>query len=348
MLAITAATVGFILVLLLMVYRSPVAAAIPLISVGVALALARAVIAALGQADLVEVSLFSVALTAAMTLGAGTDYAIFLVGRYHEGRRRGVAPAQALTAAYRAVAPVVIGSALTVSVALGSLVFAKVGSFRSAGIPCAIGVLTTMAAALTLTPALMRLAVTRGLLEPRPSVTARRWRRVGAIVARWPAPILVTAGGFTLLVALPLDGIHVGWNEPAGTPSATDSNRGYRSADRHFAANALLPDVVAVKADHDLRNPAGLIAIERISRQIMGVPGVRKVQSASRPDGTVPDQATLSGQAGVVGHQFTDTMDALTQRLKRVAELDSGLAQMQAAVERLGNGLRGGSAAWPT
>ncbi len=63
-------------------------------------------------------SLFSVALMAAMTLGAGTDYAIFLIGRYHEGRRRGVTPAQALTDAYRAVAPVVIGSALTVSVAL--------------------------------------------------------------------------------------------------------------------------------------------------------------------------------------------------------------------------------------
>jgi putative drug exporter of the RND superfamily len=344
MLGITAATIGLILLLLLVVYRSPVAASIPLISVGLALALARAVIAALGQADLVEVSLFSVALTAAMTLGAGTDYAIFLVGRYHEGRRRGVAPAQALTEAYRAVAPVVIGSALTVSVALGCLVFAKVGSFRSAGIPCAIGILATMAAALTLTPALMSLAVDRGLLEPRTSVTARRWRRVGTVVARWPGPILVTAGGFTLLVALPLHGMQVGWNEPAATPSTTDSNRGYSSADRHFADNSLLPDVVAVEADHNLRNPAGLIAIERITRQIMGVPGVRSVQSASRPDGKVPDQATVSGQAGVLGRQFGDTMDALTQRLRRVSELDSALAHMQAAVDRLGDGVRGFSA----
>jgi putative drug exporter of the RND superfamily len=105
---------------------------------------------------------------------------------------------------------------------------------------------------------------------------------------------------------------------------------------------------VAVKADHDLRNPSGLIAIERITRQIMAVPGVRKVQSASRPDGTVPDQATLSGQAGVLSRQFGDTMDALTQRLTRVAELDSGLNQMQAAVDQLGNGLRGGSAGLAT
>lgn len=344
MLGITAATIGLILLLLLLVYRSPVAAAIPLISVGLALALARAVVAALGQANVVEVSLFSVALMAAMTLGAGTDYAIFLVGRYHEGRRRGVEPAQALTQAYRSIAPVVIGSALTVSVALGCLVFAKVGSFRSAGLPCAIGILATMVAALTLTPALMKLAIRRGYLEPRPSTTARRWRRVGTTVARWPGPVLITALTLTLLVALPLLSMRVGFNEPAATPSSTDSNRGYASADRHFAANALLPDVVAVQADHDLRNPAGLIAIERVTRHIMAVPGVRAVQSASRPDGKVPEQATLSYQAGVLGRQFGDTMDSLTQRLKRVSELDGALAQTQLAVDGLGNGLRGGSA----
>lgn len=344
MLGITAATIGLILLLLLVVYRSPVAAAIPLISMGLALAVARAIVAALGQANVVEVSLFSVALMAAMTLGAGTDYAIFLVGRYHEARRNGVAPAQALTQAYRSIAPVVIGSALTVSVALACLVFAKVGSFRSAGLPCSIGILATMVAALTLTPALMSLAIRRGYLEPRPSRTARRWRRVGTSVARWPGPILVAALGLCLLVALPLAGMRVGFNEPAATPSSTDSNRGYASAGRHFAANSLLPDVIAIQADHDLRNPAGLIAIERITRHIMAVPGVRAVQSASRPDGTVPEQATLSYQAGVLGRQFGDTMDSLTQRLRRVSELDSALAQTQRAVDGLGNGLRGGSA----
>ena len=89
MLGITAATVALILLLLLIVYRSPVGAAIPLVSVGLALAVARPIVAALGDAGLAEMSLFSVALLAAMMLGAGTDYAIFLIGRYHEGRRRG-------------------------------------------------------------------------------------------------------------------------------------------------------------------------------------------------------------------------------------------------------------------
>ncbi len=343
MLGITAATVGLILLLLLVVYRSPVASAIPLTSVGLGLAVARPLVAVLGMSGLVEVSLFSVALMAAMTLGAGTDYAIFLLGRYHEGRRREVAPARALTDAYRSVAPVVIGSALTIAAALAALGFAEVGMFRSTGIPCAIAILVTMAAALTLTPALMSVAVRRGFLEPRPSTTARRWRRVGAVVARWPGPILITAGTLTSLAALPLAGMRVGWNEPAATPSSADSSRGYADADRHFAANSLLPEVVTVEADRDLRTPAGLIAVERITRQIMAIPGVRTVQSASRPDGRVPDQATLSYQAGLIGRQFGEAIDALTQRLGRISELDDALARTQSAVDGLGGGLRGGA-----
>ena len=105
MLHIIIATVGLILVLLLLVYRSPVGAAIPLMSVGAALAVARPIVAALGDAGLVEVSLFSVAMLAAMMLGAGTDYAIFLMGRYREGRGRGLPPDGSLLGAYRGRRP---------------------------------------------------------------------------------------------------------------------------------------------------------------------------------------------------------------------------------------------------
>ena len=341
MLLITAATVLVIMLLLLLVYRSAVAAAIPLISVGLALAVARPLVALLGEHGVVEVSLFSVALVAAMILGAGTDYAIFLIGRYHEGRRRGTEWAVALVDAYRGVAPVVIGSALTMAAALACLSLAKVGMFRSTGIPCAIGVLVGMAAALTLTPALIALAGRRGMLEPRRSVIARRWRRIGVVVARWPGPVLVVSGGLIAVLILPLAGMHTGWNEPAATPAGAESNDGYTAMAQHFPANRLLPDVVTVEADHDLRNPAGLIAVERITRQIMAIPGIRMVQSASRPAGTVPEEATLSYQAGLIGRQFGDDMDAVVQRFRRVGDLDAILSQMTGALDQLNRGMQG-------
>jgi RND superfamily putative drug exporter len=343
MLAITAATVMVIALLLLVVYRSPVAAAIPLISVGLALAVARLLVAALGNHGLVEVSLFTVALIAAMILGAGTDYAIFLIGRYHEGRRRGIDPAAALTAAYRGVAPVIIGSALTMAVALACLNLARVSMFRSVGIACAIGVLVGMLAALTLTPALIALAGGRGWLEPRRSIIARRWRRIGVIVARWPGPVFAASAGLIIILTLPVASMRTGWNEPSVTPAGAESSHGYAAVERHFPPNQLMPAVVTVEADHDLRNPTGLIAIERITRQLMAIPGVWMVQSASRPEGTVPDEATLAYQAGVLGKQLGDGIDSLTDRLARVGELDTILSQMSAAVDQLGGGMAGGA-----
>lgn len=341
MLGISAATVGLILLLLLIVYRSPVGAAIPLISVGLAMAVSRPIVAALGDAGLVEVSLFSVALLAAMLLGAGTDYAIFLIGRYHEGRRRRIEWGESLVNAYRGVAPVIAGSALTIAGALACLSMAQVGIFRSTGIPCAIGVLVAMLASLTLTPALIALAGRRGLLEPRRSRTTRRWRRIGVSVARWPAPILAASGALIVVAAIPLSGLQVGWNEPRATPATAESNRGYAAADRHFPANQLLPTVLTIAADHDIRNPAGLIAVERITGQLMAIPGVRLVQSASRPAGAVPDEATLSGQAGTIGRQLNDAFDGVADRLGRVSELDTALASMASAVDRLAGGLQG-------
>ena len=292
-----------------------------------------AVVAALGDAGLVEVSLFSVALLAAMMLGAGTDYAIFLIGRYHEGRRRGVPRNESLVDAYRGVASVIAGSALTIAAALACFNFARCRMLRSTGIPCAIGVLAAMLSSLTLTPALISLAGRLGWLEPRRSVITRRWRQIGC---SWhagqrrfsrPAPRdpRRSASAAALLI---------GWNEPAATPATAESSGGYAAADRHFPANHLLPTVVTVATDHDIRNPAGLIAVERITRGIMAIPGVRMVQSASRPAGTVPDEASLSGQAGVIGRQFNDTLDAVNERLGRVADLDAALASMTTAVGR--------------
>src|SRR4029453_3587301 len=116
---------------------------------------ARPIVAALGETGLVEVSLFSVALLAAMLLGAGTDYAIFLIGGYHEGRRSGTQWRDALVGACRGVAPVIAGSALTIAGALTCLSMAHVAVFRSTAIPCAIGALVAMLASVTLPPPLI-------------------------------------------------------------------------------------------------------------------------------------------------------------------------------------------------
>lgn len=343
MLLMTCMTVILIAILLFVVFRSVVTAAIPLMTVGLALGVARSIVSMLGEHDVFEVSIFSVALLSAMVLGGATDYAIFVIGRYHEARRDGTGHELALRLANRKVAPVIVGSALTVAVALSCLAFAQVGMLRSAGLPCAIGILTGMFAALTLLPALIALAGRYGFAQPRRlnRQAAHRWRRVGTIVARWPGPMLVASALVLMICALPITGLQLGFNELAAQPDSTLANRGYQAMNRHFPPNRLLPEIVAIKANHDLRNPAGLIAIERVTRKLMEIPGVTMVQSASRPEGSIPDGATFSSQAGTIGDQIDDGIAKLDQRLTAVNRLTSTLGQFSIALSRLQAGLSG-------
>lgn len=343
MLMITGVTVVLIALLLLVVYRSVVTAAIPLLTVGLGLGVARAIVAYLGERGLIEVSIFSVSLLAAMVLGAATDYGIFLLGRYHEQRGIDLPHEQALVAANRSVAPVIAASGLTIAAALSCLLFAQVGMLRSAGLPCAIGILTGVLASLTLLPAFIGLAGRHGLAQPRARrrVAGRGWRRVGTIVARWPGPVLVTSGLVLAVVATPVAGIRLGFDELAAQPDSTHANRGYAAMDRHFPPNRLLPEIVSIETDHDLRNPTGVIAIERVSRKIMEIPGIRMVQSASRPSGELPQQSTLTDQAGTIADQLDDGVAQLSRRLGAVSQLSVTLDQFSSAITQLQNGLGG-------
>ncbi|MEV0358071.1 RND family transporter [Nocardia sp. NPDC050697] len=343
MLVITGATVVLIALLLLLVYRNLVTAHIPLLTVGLALAVTRPIIAFLGERDLIEVSIFSVSLLGALVLGAATDYAIFVLGRYHEIRRSGVPHDAALLLAYRSVAPVILGSGLTVAAALAFLILADIGMLSSAGLPCAIGVLTGMLAALTLLPAIIAVAGKRGYLRPRARVAGAggRWRPIGTLVARWPGPALVGSVLVLVLCALPAAQTRLGFDELAAIPDTTEATAGFQAMDRHFPENSLLPEIVFIRSDHDLRDPAGVIAIERVTRGIMEIPGIRMVQSASRPSGAIPEQAALTAQAGLVADQLDSGTSQMAERLGAIDEVAASLRQLETAIGQLQLGLSG-------
>src|ERR1700744_5137902 len=133
-----------------------------------------------------------------MAIAAGTDYAIFVVGRYHEARGLGETREQAFYTMYHSTAHVVLGSGLTIAGAMYCLSFCRLPYFSSLGIPCAVGMLIAVLAALTLDPAVLTVASFFKLLDPKRSLQTRGWRRNGTAIVRWPAPGL--AG--TIAVAL--------------------------------------------------------------------------------------------------------------------------------------------------
>jgi RND superfamily putative drug exporter len=186
---VTAITFLVIAVMLLVVYRSLSTMLIMLVTVLVELSAARGVVAVLANYGVIGLSTYSTNLLTLLAIAAGTDYAIFVVGRYHEARNRGLDREAAYYDMFRGTVHVIVGSGLTIAGAVACLYFTRLPYFQTLGIPAAIGVLVTLAAALTMGPAVLMIASRFGLLEPRRKVRASGWRRTGTAIVRWPGPI---------------------------------------------------------------------------------------------------------------------------------------------------------------
>ena len=94
---------------------------------------------------------------------------------------------------FRGTIHVIVGSGLTIAGAVACLSFTRLPYFQSMGMPAAIGVLVTLAAALTLAPAMLVIGSRFGLLDPKHKMRTSGWRRIGTAIVRWPGPILVVS-----------------------------------------------------------------------------------------------------------------------------------------------------------
>ena len=147
----------FIVVLLLIVLRSPVAALVTFLPSVVALLVSEKFIAGLGAHGL-QISSVTQTLLVVLMLGAGTDYGLFLVYRFREERRAGTEPQQAVVRALTRVGESITASAGTVILALLTLLLASFGLYHDLGVPLALGIAVMLLAGLTLLPALLALS----------------------------------------------------------------------------------------------------------------------------------------------------------------------------------------------
>ncbi|MBV9514014.1 MAG: MMPL family transporter, partial [Mycobacteriaceae bacterium] len=187
---VTAITFLVIAVMLFVVYRSFLTTILTLLMVVIEVAAARGVVAVLGNYGIIALSTYSTNLLTLLAIAAGTDYAIFVLGRYQEARHIGEDRQTAFYTMYRGTAHVVLGSGLTIAGAVYCLSFTRLPYFQSLGVPAAIGILIALVAALTLTPAVLTMASVFGLFEPKRRMRTRGWRRIGTGIVRWPGPIL--------------------------------------------------------------------------------------------------------------------------------------------------------------
>ena len=256
--------------MLLLVYRSIIGTLLMMFIVVIEMNTARGVVAIIGNWHLLGLSTFSTALLTSLAIAAGTDYAIFLVGRYQEARQSGQARETAYYTAFRGVGHVILGSGLTVAGAMLCLHFTRLPYFSSMGIPSAIALVIVVVGSLTLAPAVLVVASRFRQLDPRTKIESRGWRRTGAAVVRWPAPILAATSAVALIGLLVLPGYKTSYNDRHYIPAELPSNVGYAAAERHFSAARMNPDILLVQAGRDLRNSADMIVLDKIAKSLFG------------------------------------------------------------------------------
>ncbi|MDQ2628970.1 MAG: RND family transporter, partial [Actinomycetota bacterium] len=321
MLRMMAVTIAVILTMLLAVYRSVTTVVLLLATVGMELSAARGVVAFLGHHHLVGLTTFSVNLLVSLAIAAGTDYAIFLIGRYHEARHDGEDPETAYYTAFNGVAHVILGSGLTIAGAVFCLHFTHMPYFVSLGIPCAVGMVISVLAALTLGPAIITVGSRFGLFEPKRKMSTRGWRQLATAIVRWPGPILVASLAIAAVGLLALPGYQPAYDDRKYIPSDIPANEGFNAADRHFSQSRMMPEVLMIEADHDLRNPADFLVIDKLAKAVFKVVGISRVQAITRPQGTplehtsIPFQISMqnAGQMQTMQFQKKRMDDMLTQ-----------------------------------
>lgn len=290
---ITIVTIFLIVTMLLLVYRSVSTMLVPLLGVLIELLVAKGVIATLGHLGYIELSSFAVNIVVALTLGAGTDYGIFLMGRYHEARQAGEGSEEAFYTAYKSVTPVILGSGLTIAGACYCLTFARLNYFHTMGPAVAIAMLFTITAALTLGPAILTVGSLFGLFDPRSKAKAQLYRRIGTSVVRWPVPILAASAATVLLGAIFVPTYRQNYDDRQYQPHNAPANQGFAAADRHFPKSKLFAEMLMIESDHDMRNSADFISLDRVAKALVRLPGVAMVQSITRPLGRPLEHATL-------------------------------------------------------
>ena len=290
----TAVTVAVIFLTLLFVYRSIITVILLLLMVAIELQVARTIVAFLAHHGIIGLTTFAVNLLVSICIATGTDYGIFFIGRYQEARQAGESREAAFYTTYRGVAKVVLASGLTIAGAVFCLRFTRLPFFQALALPCAVAILVAVAVALTLVPAVLIVGGRFGLFERKRKIKVRGWRRVGTAVVRWPAPILVATLAVALVGLLTLPGYKPSYNDQKSIPPDIPANLGYAAAARHFPESAMMaPEMLLVEADHDLRNPADFLVLNKLSKAVLAVPGISKVQAVTRPEGTPIAHTTI-------------------------------------------------------
>ncbi|MGH9209228.1 MAG: MMPL family transporter [Acidimicrobiales bacterium] len=328
------------LLLLLFVFRSVLAASLPLL-IGV-MAIMGTLLALFVLGSVTDVSVYSINLTTALGLGLAIDYSLFIVSRYREELRRGLSVPDAVVRSVETAGRTVTISALTVAVSLSALLIFPLYFLRSFAYAGIAVVLLAMVAAIVTLPALLAVighrvdsrwarrrataAVDTGA-SGQAEETDGFWHRVATMVMRRPLPVAAAVTVVLLLLGAPFLRLSVGLPDERVLPESSEARQVSERIQAGFPGDTAAAFPVVVEADGDAEAEVDRAALAAYATDVSKIDGVARVEG---PDGVYQDGAAVDdGQVAAAPRDAARYLRGATAWLEVVpsVELQSGAGE---------------------
>jgi len=288
-----AATASVVAILLLVTYRSPWLWLVPLTVVGIAEQLTTKLVALIAPHFGIVIDPAAAGITSVLVFGAATDYALLLIARYRDRLRSEESRFDAMAQALRKTAEPILASAITVTLALLSLLFAQQEGLRAIGFSGAVGVIVAMLTGLFVLPAAM-VVFGRKLFWPfTPNVgdaprEGKFWGRIGESVRKRPLVVGTVALAALLVLALGIQGLSVGLSQNEQFRVKPEAIAGQETLAKAFPAGSGSPVVI-------MTNPQ---SVQAVSSAVKAIPGVASVTPGATSGNIAEVDAILDASPG--------------------------------------------------
>jgi RND superfamily putative drug exporter len=274
------------LIILLIVFGTLVAGVLPLLMALVAIVVALALVAIVGQEW--DLSVFVVNMLTGMGLALGIDYTLFVLSRFREERTAGREKLDAIAASGMTASRAVVFSGLAFILAMTGLLLVPSTIFRSLAAGAILVAIASIAAALTLLPAVLSLlgdrvnALRMPYLGRSAAGESRFWLRIVDRVLRHPGIALALSAGLLILLALPAIGLKTGENGLSALPDRFPAKQGFLAFERSFGVGTT--DTLQVVVDGDLSSPPVTAGVHRLAADLRSDADLRRVDTKLHPE----------------------------------------------------------------
>ncbi|WP_214481814.1 MMPL family transporter [Bacillus sp. SM2101] len=313
-------TVGFILLVLIFVFRSLIAPFIPLVTVGLTYLASQSIVAFLIDGFNFPVSTFTQIFLVAILFGIGTDYCILLLSRFKEEISKHEDVSDAIVETYRTAGKTVIFSGIAVMIGFASIGFSTFKLYQSAS-AVAVGIAVLLVALFTVVPFFMSLLGEKLFWPVKKSIEHREsklWDKAGQFTFKRPIIALVTV----LVIVTPFLIFYenkLSFNNLDELGDDFNSVKAFQIISDSFGPGESLPTTIVIKNDEPMGDLESISIIEKISREVASVNGVASVRSITRPIGKPLEELFVQNQ---------------------LAELNGGLAEGNDGIQLISEGLQ--------